>query len=131
MFHIHKYEFIDPLRQHLKATAKSLKALNKEDADKLNVLSDLSVSLIPGQKMCHDCWSKLKALHSIRAIRRGHYNGLPTFRGNDTKHQPKRTWPLAPYHISLWLDGSPVDISFPDCTSLLTVPCVYPHVHSL
>lgn len=58
-----KKKCIDPLRQHLKAITKNLKTLSKEDTDQLNVLSDISVSLIPGQKMCYNCWSKLNALN--------------------------------------------------------------------
>lgn len=61
-----KYEYlqkkcIDPLRQHSKAITANLKTLSKKDADQLNVLTDVSVRVIPGQKMCYKYLSNLNA----------------------------------------------------------------------
>lgn len=55
--YLEKYKFlqkkcIDALGLHFKVATKNLKTFNKEDADKLNRLSDISTCLIPGQKMC-------------------------------------------------------------------------------
>ena len=72
---IHKYEFLqkycaDPHKMHRKKISKHLKILMVSDVEKMNKLD--GIYLIPGQKLCFNCFSKLSSEAAIVKTNKPH-----------------------------------------------------------